>query len=206
MIRTALLTTAAVLAASTAAGAALVQSFEFDTPGDTEGFNGANVTGPLVVAGGLLTGTTVSGGGDPQLINPATSGRVNLTPAMGETFDRIEFRVRELEGVTPVNTFSSAGLFVALNSAGFNGNAPTAGLYSAAADGEYFIVTVDISSYAGTLPVTSIRLDPIGGPDAAGNTFNVDYIRIFDTAPIPEPTSALGIMAGGLLLAARRRR
>jgi MYXO-CTERM domain-containing protein len=85
-----------------------------------------------------------------------------------------------------------------------------------AADG-WFTVEVDISDL-GSSAITSIRVDPIGGAasnsgpgggaggsDTNGNTFDVDYIRLNDTAPIPEPSAALLGGLAGLLMLRRRR-
>ncbi|MCB1133907.1 MAG: hypothetical protein KDN05_22500, partial [Verrucomicrobiae bacterium] len=181
-------------------------AFEFNTNGDTEGFAAPpslNVTG-LATSGGYLTGTASSN--DPQLKINGT----NFTVGAGETWDYIEFRVRETQNEAPsgtVNVFNATGLVVVVNA-----TAPPAVTWSSrftavdSGDG-FFTVTLDISSLV-AVAISDLRVDPIGGAasnsnsETNGNTFEVDYIRLH---AVPEPAAALlgGI---GLLSLLRRRR
>ncbi|MEM9186901.1 MAG: PEP-CTERM sorting domain-containing protein [Planctomycetota bacterium] len=193
-------TLVAAAAVATPASAALIASYEFNTPGATEGW-GPRVGGPAatvisgLTADGDSLNATASGGNDPQLILAD-----NLALPTGETWDTLVFRVRETGDfnngpVVVIPEFNPVGIAVAPNFP----SAPTfsaSSFFEAVPSGDgFFTVTVDISGY--TLPtITSLRLDPIGG--AAGNSnsqtqdnlFEVDFVRIFDSR-IPEPTSGL---------------
>lgn len=51
----------------------------------------------------------------------------------------------------------------------------------------FFTSTTDASAH-GAAPLNNLRLHPIGGPDSAGDAFEVDWVRIHTTAkPVPEP-------------------
>lgn len=198
--------TLAILAllVSPLANAATVAVYDFNSASDLAEWtpNTSSVNG-LAVSGGTINGT--ASGNDPQLRTAPASA---LTPASGETWSAVEFRVREVQDEVPGGTvaFNPVGLIVGLNvttfSTGFN--AVDSG------DG-YYTVTLDISSF-GSTSISNFRLDPIGGASSnsnsqtAGNTFEVDYIRISDTSIIPEP-SAWGLLAlgAGLTLLRRRR-
>ncbi|MEN1678989.1 MAG: dockerin type I domain-containing protein [Planctomycetota bacterium] len=155
------------------ATAQVVAEFNFDTPGDTEGWTGVN-TDSLTVASGSLTGTAATT--DPQLLyeDQAVIGDGSFR------FSAVEFRVRETPLVTE---FDPIGIVVTLSGTDstaqtlFVGNtAPE--LFSAVSSGDDFLtVTVDVSSYVGDA-IDFIRLDPIGGPDSNGASLEVDSIRI----------------------------
>ena len=200
-----LLTTAASAIFTGACSAASVQIWNFDT--GTEGWAGLNTT--LSASGGLVSG--VASGNDPQMSISGT-----FSPTAGETWTTLVYRYRETQDAQ-TNAPTAPGLVTIYNSTGIgsvvNGGvlrpliSPANG--TTAVDG-WFTVEVDISGI-GAGNITSIRVDPIGGAqsnsnsETNGNSFDVDYISINDTAPIPEPSSALlaGLSLFGLL---RRRR
>ena len=52
-----------------------------------------------------------------------------------------------------------------------------------------------------------LRIDPLADGDAqAGRSFEIDYIRLLEGSAIPEPSSVLLSILGGVLVFARRRR
>jgi MYXO-CTERM domain-containing protein len=134
---------------------------------------------------------------------------VGATRGSGETWTTVVFKVRETdESPALVTLFDSLGLVVQLGpNVGATGvtTISTAGFFSATDAGSgFFEVTVDISGYTQN-SIDYFRIDPIGGPDASLNTFEVDYIRINDSAAVPEPSAALLGAIGGLALLRRRR-
>jgi hypothetical protein len=147
----------------------------FDTDGNNQGFAGTNVTG-LATAGGFITGTGSTG--DPRLIrNNATPFFTKPSAASWQT---VVFRVRETDETPAVVTpYNSTGVIVGLNSANSTSGLVTAtGGYPGVDSGDgFFTVTADISTFTAD-EVRYFRVDPIGGADAAGNLFEVDFIEI----------------------------
>ncbi|MGJ8696926.1 MAG: PEP-CTERM sorting domain-containing protein [Verrucomicrobiaceae bacterium] len=199
-LKTNLLGAGILLTSSLAASAATVVSYDFNSTLD--GFTANNVP-DLIATTTAITGT--ADGNDPQLLK---SG-ISLSPAGGETWDTISFRVWESQDEAPagpVTTFNPVGLIVTLNATVFN-----SGFVGVASGDDYFTVTLDISGF-GVGTITSLRLDPIGGASANsnsqtdGNFFAVDYIRINDTAVVPEPSQSLLVGLAGVLFLIRRRK
>lgn len=191
-----------------AATAGVVAEFDFDTLGGLEGFSSTNVTG-LAADGDFLTGVATAPSNDPQLIlDPASLTR----GASSTAFDTISFRVRETEdGGTVLNAFDPTGLVVALGGGTPNPLTLSSGFSAADSGNGFFTVSVDISSFTAST-ITSLRVDPIGGASSnsnsqtAGNTFEVDFIRVTDNAiAIPEPNCLAILSLGGLGLLRRRR-
>jgi hypothetical protein len=187
--------------------AELVQEYTFNS--GVEGWTAAaNITG-LTASGGVLTGTASSN--DPQL----SIGSVNLTPGGGETWSTLVFRVRENQDEAPsgfLSTFNATGLVVIANNAGGLTINNIANFSAVDSGNNFFTVTVDISSYAATT-ITQLRLDPIGGAasnsvsETNGNSFEIDFVQLYDTAAVPEP-GAFALISGflGLLFVVARRR
>ena len=199
-MKTALYGLAAAALVSTAAvstsQAALVQAFEFNTPGDTEGFVGVNANGVTTTAGGLLVGTAATT--DPQVVN----GTTTITATPGSTLTTAVARIRQLDTTGSPMTYDPTGTLLIVGPPATN-----LGQGTRVADGTtgFTFVTWDLSAVSFTTPntITSIRLDPVGG--TVGEGFQVDYLRISDSSPIPEPAS-LGLLGlGGVALLRRRR-
>lgn len=160
----------------------------------------------IAVSGGLLIG--VASSGDPQLV--WRTATVSSTPIVSklesETWSTIVFRVREtaspLTPGTVVDTYDGTGLLTRLSS----NNSPTGAVSdnnrSAVASGDgFFTYTADISGFTAN-DIRYIRVDPIGGGDAADNRFEIDFIQI---NAIPEPTTMILGSLGTLALLRRRR-
>lgn len=187
------LLTVTALLPLTPAPAAVVLECTFDTAGDTENWEDLGVgTGHdgLTSDGASLTAT--SPGLDPQLGYGAA-----LSRAADAAWGAVEFRVRETEtaGGDPV-AFDPTGVVIQINGGGKEGlNLSKPGAFSATEDGDgFYLVTAPIAGYAGET-IDKLRIDPIGGSlknsnsDTAGNTWEIDFIRVTDTAAaeIEEP-------------------
>ncbi len=169
----------------------------FNTDGDAQGFiaySSATATFTVSVAGGLLTGT--SPGGDPRLVR--NSSTPIATKPAAASWTTVKFRVREKdEDSVTVTSWSNTSIAVVLNGNTGTSGATTisSGSFSAVDSGDgFFTVTADIS--AGTPAFTAdeiryFRFDPIGGTDATGNNFEVDWVEISmtPTPPVPAPVS-----------------
>jgi len=181
------LLTANALLPLTPAPAAVVLECAFDTAGDTEGWADLGVgTGNDGLTSDGVSLTATSPGNDPQLGYGSS-----LSRAADAAWDTVVFRVRETEtaGGDPV-VFDPAGVVVQINGggkAGLNLSKPAAFSASEDEDG-FYLVTAPIGEYAGET-IDKLRIDPIGGStknsnsDTAGNTWEIDFIRVTDTEP-----------------------
>ena len=175
-------------------------NYEFNTPSDTEGWtdNGqvVGLTQATAVDGGgvgVLTSTDVTGG-DPHLAAPT-----NLTLGAEETWDKIEFRFRLLDGNPGAGgaplAFVNNGTYLGINAGGSAGTpvfedktfaGPSGDIYdlTIAADGagEWQLLTLSFANApsAAGLTIDSLRIDLVGNDQA--KNFEVDYIRV---TPIP---------------------
>ncbi|MEM6504313.1 MAG: PEP-CTERM sorting domain-containing protein [Planctomycetota bacterium] len=191
------LTTFGMAGLTMTTSAGVIGNYQFDTPGDTEGWSVRNNISSLTADGDSLNGTALSN--DPQLeLNAA--GLTTTT-----TWDTIVFRVLEVQDEDPagvVSTFDPLGLNVTIDGTIFS-----SGFTAVDSGDDFFTVTLDISSL-GSAALSNIRLDPIGGAGLStnsqtnGNTFAIDFIQI---TQVPEP-SALALMGLGGLVMMRRRR
>jgi hypothetical protein len=170
-------------------------NWEFNLPGDTEGWsgdsgsdlhnsltNGVVVTNAVSGSEVVLTTPDVTGI-DPQLVNTETNS------AAGEYWSSIEIKVRQLDGNggSPV-VWSSLGCALVINDAiqsiGIGGSSWD----TVAASNEWIVTTLDLP-FVGTNDITSLRVDPVG--NAANKNFEVDYIRL-TTSPTPPPLPVHG--------------
>lgn len=151
-----------------------VASFEFNTPGDVEGWSGNAGLDPLLISssvnGGsesVLTTTDVTGL-DPQL------SFANTVSSAGRDWDKVAIRMRLLTGETnPVGYVASGTLLI------INGNLMqpinAAGGFSVDTGSNGWIVASHDIGFLGQNDITSMRLDPVGNDPA--KTFEIDYIR-----------------------------
>ena len=188
----------------------LVKGWEFNSPGNQEGWNPSslNITS-FSSDGDSLDGTASTN--DPQLRQIGLS----FSPAGPQHWDTLVFRVREFQDEATsgfLTTFNPTGLVVQANFVA--GGGPTVTItspssFSAVSSGDdFFTVTVDISSI-GTAEITELRLDPIGGAfsnsgsETNGNSFEIDFIRI-NSVPEPSSFGLFVFAAAGMVL--RRRK
>jgi hypothetical protein len=175
----------------------------FNTDGDAQGFtaySSSSATFSVSVAGGLLTGT--SPGGDPRLVRNSSTP-IATKPAEA-SWTTVKFRVREKdEASATVALWSNTSIDVVLNGNIGSSGATIIGSGSAGAvadvDG-FFIVTVDISAFTAN-EIRYFRFDPIGGTDATGNKFEVDWVEITMTHTPPVPVTPVVIFKLDDLLA-----
>ncbi|HAV13868.1 MAG TPA: hypothetical protein DCX06_10325 [Opitutae bacterium] len=205
------------LSYSVSAGTVLEYTFDTTTDGVTQ--NGQFQTFGQATAStseGVLQGRLNSSSPfDAQIsLNPGT-----LTLGGGETWDTIEFRIRQLAdntgtpGAPQAIDYASTLLSVTLSVGGFQ----NLGLFNTTyytevtqADG-WSLFTVDLATYlvdnsfAANAEITSSRFDPIGSPAQAGNWVEVDYIA-FNSVP-EHGTYALlgGLIALGFVAIKRRQ-
>lgn len=198
----ALLGASALFSAGASATVLQISIGEFNEAGNTENYAAVGFNGLSVGTNGFLT-SGASSLNDPQLTRNFVNNEGALSPAAGQTFDSLEFRVRETTGAgVVVPAFDQGGLIFIANGAIIVAPGGTTPDFAAVASGEgFFTVTADISAL-GSDPINNIRLDPIGGPGTAGNTFEVDFIRI---NTIPEPGSLALLGLGGAILLRRRK-
>lgn len=191
--------------------------FEFNTPGDDEGWqhNGAtnggssNTTGPtaVTVAGtgeGVLTAQQLPGNGDLRVLyNPDLA----LDTSLYSSWDAVEVRFRQLDGLngTPqALTGNTANMHLGINGTATISVDGTAFVEETPGSTEYwYTATLDISSH-GTADITQIRLDPLASTSL---DYQLDFAHVC-AVPIPEPAGvcvlALGVLAS--VVVARRRK
>ena len=176
----------------------LAYQWEFNTPGDTEGWVGAdnghtdpNQATSINGIDGVLTSTNPVTGNDPQLL----LSNAGLTlDARFRSWGIIEIRVRQLsdeseEGQPPLwepQTWDSSGAPIILNGTNL-GVISSANYDITDQEGEWIVVNGNISNL-GAVTINNIRLDPIGGADNVGNNYEVDYIRLYAALEQPELT------------------
>ena len=196
-----------LLTVALSAQAGIYQAWEFNSPGDEEGWVGnGNISGltqatDIDSVNGVLTAADVTGN-DPFI----TISSLGLTPTAGQTWDTVVIRLRTLNdnpGAAGVDSepFVEAGTRFGFNGIGYAPLGTSHPLITIETEtDDWRIVTIDLSGN-GTTTLNSIRFDPQG--DLATRNFEIDYMRV---NVVPEPAT-LGLIAGmgGALLFIRRR-
>lgn len=191
--------------------AAPILSFEFNTPGDTEGWqhNGAANGGTT----GLTTVTTSGGEGvlTSTTMGPATSGDLRVLynpdfslPAGFDSWSTVDIRFRQLDdqGVPKELSGADSSLHLGINQGAISING-TGFVEETPGDLEFWhTATLDISGNAAN-DITQIRVDPITTLRSAN--YELDYVRLSGVPAIPEPAS-LAIAAVALASTATRSR
>jgi len=159
-------------------------SWNFNTPGDTEGWgttstgsltNGIIVTNAVQGSEVVLTTSDITGG-DPGIVTVAT----NSVP-VGEFWDTIEIRLRTLDsnGGSPTTYNESPAIMVINGNVVYSGEAWTK-TYEA---DEWVITSYDISGLISN-DITYLRLDP---PASETQNFEYDYIKLHTNTNAPPP-------------------
>jgi hypothetical protein len=186
--------------------------FDFNTDGDTQGlidFSGRLQTNSYDATNGVLVGTG-GASNDPQLRTIGGLLAVDLGSLPDAT---LEIRMRNSTGGAVSGGLShisfdgpNAGNTAGLPLSNFSFTPTAANTFEVfTVDAKAVLAAVGNAGSANDNVLRSLRLDPINDAPVAGDTFEIDYIRITTTA-VPEPTSAaiLGLASCGLLF--RRRR
>ncbi len=137
-------------------------AFDFNTPGDSEGWSvGVGITG-FVVATGILSGTATTG--DPQLNNTLPHFRTSQV-------QKIALKARSSLASTGAELF-----FGTLAEPGASGTRRVANSYSPA--DTWKLVVLDLAAHAKwpNQIVENLRIDPTTGP----GSFDIDWIRATD--------------------------
>lgn len=201
----------------------IVGDWQFNTPGDNEGWTAQSFVvnnlhvGPAVSGSEIvLTSDNLRNQNDAKIYFPA--GELSL-PGGSPGWDKLVIRIRQIgtDGVTPV-AFNNTGTFAMLNGSNQpwptlsfvdgttgGGNVPVTQVTEA---GEWNVFTYDLSAYTSGVIAGGNRMDPVtgtvSGTDILGN-FEIDYVTL-TAQPIPEP-GVYALMAGvaALGLAVHRR-
>lgn len=162
----------------------LVQSWEFNTPGDTEGYTTTLHVDGLTVADAVSGSESVLTCADVTGIDPNVTLPYNAAVSPGDgAWTTLELRMRQLNGNPPSGapqTWSGNGTLFFLNM-GYAGSVNLGGIPGANAtitteSNGWIVAEVDISSL-GLTDLTNFRLDPVG--NSADLNFEIDYIRAY---------------------------
>jgi len=150
--------------------------FDFDTDGDSEGWNDTNITG-FSVSGDIASGVTATN--DPQL---SQSGFL-----FDGSLDQVVVRLKvDISGTVPMQLFWARD-----GAAGFVAGRVVSADYTG--DNAFQDVVFDLSGedeWVGHR-ITGLRLDPVNGVGTAGAAFEIDLIEISDgSAPKPQTDRA----------------
>lgn len=201
------------LVATCVGEAAPILSFEFNTPGDTEGWQhngGANggTTG--------LTSVTTSGGEGvltSTTSGPSTSGDLRVLynpdfsiPAGFDSWSAVDIRFRQLDDQGAPRDLAGAdsSLHLGINAAAISING-SGFVEETPGDQEFwYTATLDISGN-GANDITQIRIDPITTLRSAN--YELDYVRLSGVPAIPEPGSLaiIGVAFASIVTRSRRR-
>jgi len=202
----------------TMVNAAIVETWNFNTATDTEGWTGnPDLTDPPIQdtsINGVDGVLTISGGA--QTNNPQLFYTNNIVPGAGQaSWEKVVFRVRQLDASgTASQTWDQRGTTMLVNPPGATGVSGgqiktdgTANYTITAELDNSLLVELDISGSGGLNSLGSddiftIRFDPIGHSANVGHNYELDYVEL---SAIPEPATLGLVMAfGGVLLIMRR--
>ncbi|WP_269543137.1 hypothetical protein [Cerasicoccus fimbriatus] len=210
--------------ASFASATVIVEDWQFNTPGDNEGwtanaFTVANLhVGPAVSGSEtVLTSDNLQNQADPKIFFP---NEVIALPVGSTGWDQLVIRIRQIgdDGVTPV-AFNNVGSFAMLGTTpwgtlefidGDTGDGDLVPVTQVTESDEWNIFTYDLSEYTSGSISGGPRLDPIQGNDIGGGViqgnFEIDYVTLTANS-IPEPGQTSLLIGAALLgwMAYRRR-
>ena len=165
--------------------------WEFNTPGDLEGWVG-NVVGVMVAGavGGSESVLTCSSAdvGDPQTWNNFEPA--NIEP--GHYWSAVELRIRHVNGGVPA-VWDPAGTLFRVNNVSLS---TTVGGddWKTTADANGWIVTRFDMSYLGQANIFIMRIDPFSV--AEGRNFEIDYVRFETRSTPPLPPAPAELIHG----------
>jgi hypothetical protein len=187
-------------------------NFEFNTPGNDEGWqhNGSinggssDINGPTAVTAssgeGVLTAQQLPGNGDLRVLyNPDIA-----LPAGFTDWCSIEVRFRQLDGLngTPQALAGSLGLLhLGINTAAFSIDGNDFVEETPGSTEFWYTGSLDISGL-GSADILQIRLDPLASTSL---DYELDYVRVLATA-VPEPAGFVMLMLSALTMGMLRRR
>jgi len=168
----------AVFLSSMATQAQSTISWDFDTPGDTEGWHPTghtSLSNGIIVTNGIddvvLTSPGITGG-DPGIQTTNTT----VVP-VGEYWDTVEVRVRTTSGSFPAALAEGHMLFIVGGEVTFSGWSRVDGT------NQWAVLSLDITTQ-GTNDISYIRVDP---PALSPQNFEFDYVRLTTTTNAPPP-------------------
>lgn len=192
--------------------AAPILSFEFNTPGDREGWqhNGSangGTSGPTAVTAsggeGVLT-SVFAGPGSADLrvlYNPDFS-----LPAGFDSWTAVDIRFRQLDDQGAPRDLEGADsqLHLGINAGAISINGSGFVEETPGDPGFWYTATLDISGNAAN-DITQIRIDPIATLQTAN--YELDYVRLSGVPAIPEPASLAiaGVALISIVTRSRRR-
>jgi len=210
------------LLASATDATIIVRDWQFNTPGDNEGWtagsfqvNNLHVGAAVQGSETVLTSDNLQNQADPKLFWPADA--ITL-PVQSTAWEELTIRLRQIgdDGVTPV-AFDASGTIATISAGAWPTIAPfptstnlgaTVPVTVEAQADQWLLVTFDMSAFSGTVTGGS-RMDPVAGNFVGdgvvlGN-FEIDYVTLTSNGEIPEPASIALLGAGGLMMLSRRR-
>lgn len=199
----------------------IVADWQFNTPGDTEGWTAQSFTVNNLLVGSavdgsetVLTSDNLQNQADAKIYFPAET--VSL-PGGSPGWDKLVIRIRQIgsDGVTPV-TFDNTGTFAMLSQSNQpwptllfvdgstgGGDVPVSLITET---GEWATFTYDLSVFTSGSITGGNRLDPVTGvanDSLIEGNFEIDYVTL--TAQVPEP-GMYALLAGVAVLASVIRR
>jgi len=146
---------------------ATADEWNFDTPGDPEGWTAGNAS--ITVSGGALNVSTA--GTDPLLLSPDT---LKITTPAGFRYIRVNMKNN--------SSVTSARIFFITDADTVWNQAKSKGFTIAANNSYYANYIIDMSTVAGwSGTIRRIRIDPLDPAGGSGQTVNIDYIAITQT-------------------------